>query len=122
MVNTWINTLQKKLIQKFGNKQGLALGEKYANAFSHSYQEDFSVSAAIKDIQLMEQLSPENPLEIDIYEQHKTNKNRLYLKLLQYSKPIPLSDVLPTLENMDLRTFSERPAMHSFIKIYIGGR
>src|SRR5579883_3217179 len=106
---TWPEDLEKKLVQEFGAKRGELLAKKYAQAFSHSYQEDFSVQTAVQDIKYMEEINEQNPLEIDIYEQSETNKNRLYLKLFQYQKPIALSDVLPTLENLDLRTFSERP-------------
>jgi glutamate dehydrogenase len=109
MAKAWTDALQKKLIQKLGARKGALLGKKYADAFSHSYKEDFSPTDALFDIELIEKLSPNNLLEIDIYEQNKINQNRIYLKLLQFGKPIPLSDVLPMLENMDLRTFSERP-------------
>lgn len=109
MARTWIQELQAKLTQVFGANKGKILSGKYAHVFPNSYQEDFTPTEAIQDIKLIEEISEENPLRINLYEQVREQKPRLYLKLIQYKKPIPLSDVLPMLENMDLRTFNERP-------------
>lgn len=109
MSQKWTEDLQKTLIKQFGASKGAALSKKYARAFSTSYQEDFPPSKAISDIGLIEKLSPEQPLQVNLYEDLHEGQIRLYLKLIQYKKPIPLSDVLPMLENMNLRTYSERP-------------
>ena len=109
MAPVWIEQLQQQLKKQFGANKGATLSKKYEHAFPSSYQEDFSPTDAADDIKLIEVLSPEAPLEINLYEEQKPNETRLYIKLLQYGKPIPLSDVLPMLENLNLRTFNERP-------------
>lgn len=57
---------------------------------------------------LQERLSNDNPLEIDLYEKPEDKEYPLHLTLFQFGKFIPLSDILPILENMDLRTFKEQ--------------
>lgn len=109
MPRIWIEQLQTKLRDIYGANKANTLSKKYAHAFPSSYQEDFPIETALDDIQKIEELSTDNPLAINIYEQVRESEHKLYIKLLQYEKPIPLSDVLPMLENMDLRTFNERP-------------
>lgn len=109
MARTWIDQLQVQLVKQFGKNKGATLNKKYSSTFPLTYQEDFSAIAAVDDITSMEQLSEQNPLEINFYQEERDGEKRLYLKLIQFGKPIPLSDVLPMLENMDLRTYNERP-------------
>lgn len=104
----WTVDLEEQLIKTAGTEKGKALANTYKNVFSNAYQEDFNSIQAADDINLIEKVSADNPLELDIYEQQVKDESRLYLKLFQYDKPIPLSDILPILENMDLRTFDER--------------
>ncbi|EKD55200.1 MAG: hypothetical protein ACD_60C00025G0097 [uncultured bacterium] len=106
MASAWKELLQKQLIKQLGKKQGALLAEKYAYAFPTSYSEQTTVPNAIEDILQIEQLSREKPLQIAFY-QTKNKEFPLHLKLFQHEKPIPLSDVLPMIENMDLRTYSE---------------
>ncbi len=114
MTRNWNEELQIKLIQQFGKKKGAELSKKYSPAFPSVYQHDFSPSEAVLDIVLIEQLSVNKTLEINLYEQKRQEEKRLYVKLIQYQKPIPLSDILPILENLDLRTYSERPYRINF--------
>ncbi|MHB1948383.1 MAG: NAD-glutamate dehydrogenase [Gammaproteobacteria bacterium] len=109
MSGKWTTELQAKLTKRFGASKGATLSKKYLSAFSPAYQDDFSPVMALDDVELMENLSPDQLIQVNLYENLHEGTIRLYLKLIQYGKPIPLSDVLPMLENMNLRTFSERP-------------
>lgn len=104
MTQAW-KELQEKLVKKYGTKAGKSLSEKYSGAFPTNYHEECTLDQAITDITHLEKMSAEHPLDMDFYEQAGT----LFLRLFQYQDPIPLSDILPLLENMDLRTLSERP-------------
>lgn len=108
MALTWIEQLQNKLNEEHGKKKGEALGKKYFPAFPHEYDEERSIVGAFEDIEYMEKLSPEHLLEINFYLSHDKS-HRLHLRLYQWEAPIPLSDILPMLENMDLRTDTEHP-------------
>jgi glutamate dehydrogenase len=106
MKSTWKEDLEKKLSRDFGAKKSADLAKKYLSAFHSSYMEDCSVDTALEDIKRMETLNKENAVELDFY----VHENKeLHLRLYQFDTPIPLSDVLPMLENMDLRTLDERP-------------
>lgn len=108
MTPTWKEQLQEQLIEEYGNKKGLALSKKYISGFPNSYSEDYPVEIAVMDIEYAERLSSKNPLEIN-FSLSKDKETPLHLRLFQWQKPLPLSDVLPMLENLDLRTDNERP-------------
>jgi glutamate dehydrogenase len=106
MNREWMDLLQEKISQTFGTDNGPALFTKYQNAFSTNYREECSPDVAVSDIKRMEKLSPANLIDITFY---LAPDKSLHLRLFQFEQPIPLSDVLPMLENMDLRTYDERP-------------
>lgn len=107
MATTWKETFRSKLIKKFGNKQGAALDKKYRDAFPVIYMDSFTVDTAISDLGYLEQISPEKPLAINFYFSDENVNYPLRLRIFQWQMPAPLSEVLPMLENMDLKTFSE---------------
>ncbi len=106
MTRAWNEELQKKLTQDISGDKRLALNKKYNEAFPTSYQEDTTTDIAKSDIRQMERLSPKKTIHLSLY---LGANNELHLRLFQYVEAIPLSDVLPMLENMDLRTINERP-------------
>lgn len=106
MNNPWQEQLQKTLSKHVGAKESDQLCAKYGSAFSTSYSEECDTDIAYTDIVAMEKLSAEHPLEIFFY---LAADNSLHLRLFQFDQAIPLSDVLPMLENLDLRTLDERP-------------
>lgn len=108
MDQAWKERLLKKLTQKYGAAKGATLGNKYKDAFPTHYREERSVDTAIDDIMYMEQISAENPLALNFYSAADNLEYPYQLKLFQYDKPVPLSDALPMLENLNLRTFDER--------------
>lgn len=108
MAATWKEGFHKKLIKKYGEEQGAALHTKYCQSFPPSYRDDYSAETALKDIEFLENLSTENPLEIRIYFSSDKKDATLHLRLFQWQTPLPLSDILPMLENFGLRTINEQ--------------
>jgi glutamate dehydrogenase len=108
MALKWKEALQAELIRKLGPQKGKTLSLKYKNAFPRSYQDDCNIKTAVRDIIQIEKLTTKKSLEMDFYELHH-EKHWLHLRLVQLGTSIPLSDILPMLENMDLRTINERP-------------
>lgn len=106
---TWKEKLQKKLIEEYGNKRGSSFAKKYGQAFSNSYIDEYSIEVAVRDISYAEKLSDKNKLAIHFYSSAEQTSYPLRLRLYQWQNPIPLSDILPMLENLSLRTLSERP-------------
>jgi len=109
MEQTWNESLQEKLIATFGDPKGQSLAKKYTRAFTTSYADDNSVEMAIDDIHHMETLSADQPIAVNFYFSTENPAYPLHLRLFQWQAPIPLSDVLPMLENLDLRAYNERP-------------
>lgn len=109
MNNAWIGQLQAALVKRGDDKKGQALFAKYKAAFSISYQDYCSVAMAVSDIHQIEKLSADKPFQIDFYQPSEKTDGILHLRLFQYTSAIPLSDILPILDNLGLRTFDERP-------------
>ncbi|MCC5791820.1 MAG: NAD-glutamate dehydrogenase [Legionellaceae bacterium] len=108
-MSDWQDHLEKKLIHVYGEKDAQALCKKYNHAFPAGFREDYDPEAAINDIKMLEQLSADNRLAVQFYKHSPEETNRVHLKLFQWEHSIPLSDVLPMLENFNLRTEEERP-------------
>lgn len=106
---TWDDDLHDSLIEYYGEEKGVTLYHKYTDAFPAGYRADFLTRTAIFDIAHIEELSLENPLGMSFYRLIDEANEMLRFKLFQQSQTIPLSDVLPILENMGLRMIGERP-------------
>lgn len=108
MTRTWKEQLQQQLVKKWGAAEGKRLAEKYSDAFPINYCAQNNIEAAISDLTQADKLSTEDPFRIDLY-RNPASEFPLHFKLFQYGKALPLSDILPMIENMDLRTYSECP-------------
>jgi len=111
LTKTWQDKLNSKIVSVYGEERSKAIVRKYDNAFSRSYSEHNLPSAALVDIQRIEQLSKEKPLDILFYrpQEETAQSNIVKLKLYHKNEPIHLSDVLPMLENFGLRVVDESP-------------
>lgn len=107
--SSWNEKLATQLTKEYGNKKGCALANKYAQAFPLSYIDDTEPETALSDIEYLESLTTHLPIAIKLYVSPDSADYPLHLRLYQHSKPIPLSVILPMLENFDLRVDSERP-------------
>lgn len=106
---SWRDELRENMYEHFGEEKGIELADKYLRGFPASYRDDYSPQVAVFDIEHMEKLSDENPMEMNFYHSAGSPTKDLNFKLFQSSNPIILSDVLPMLENMGLRVIDERP-------------
>ncbi|MBU3022901.1 NAD-glutamate dehydrogenase [Aestuariibacter sp. A3R04] len=111
LTKTWNDRLASSIKAAHGEATGKALERKYNNAFSRSYTEQNLPSAALIDIEKLEQLSDEHTLDMLFYRPQEENANSevVKLKLFHRAEPIHLSDVLPMLENFGLRVIDESP-------------
>ena len=111
LTKTWQDKLNSKIVKVYGEEQGKGIVRKYDNAFTRSYSEQNLPSAALVDIQRIEQLSEQQKLDILFYkpQEEMADSNTVKLKLYHKNEPIHLSDVLPMLENFGLRVVDESP-------------
>ncbi len=130
---SWSDRLQKALIEDRGEERGLRLLHRYAQAFPPNYLSRFSEQAAVFDIARIEQALSRNDLAMNLYRPIEAEDDEVRFKVYVIGAPVPLSDILPMLENMGLKVISEipydvRPAgtekpvwMHDFVMRTQGG-
>lgn len=106
---TWQDDLKDALVEHCGEERGNDLLKRYQNAFPAGYQETFQARIAVVDIEYFETLSEMHPLAMSLYRPLEEAEDIIRFKLFRRGATIPLSDVVPILENMGLRIISERP-------------
>jgi len=106
---TWNDDLRDVLVEHSGEERANDLFKRYRYAFPAGYQEAFSARLAVNDIDYFETLSTEKPLAMSMYHPLEDTEEVIRFKLFRKGATIPLSDVVPILENMGLRIISERP-------------
>lgn len=106
---SWKDNLQVELTTQFGEWEGAKYFQRYANAFKKGYPEDYSVQEAVIDIRYIEQAYKTGELGVRIYRDEGGSETSVKIKLYNIGSPLALSDVVPILENMDLRVLGENP-------------
>lgn len=106
---TWRDDLQVALVEHYGEEHGNELLKRYGSAFPAGYCENFTARMAVVDTEYFETLSDDKMLAMSLYRPLEESKDTIRFKLFRIGATIPLSDVVPILENMGLRIISERP-------------
>lgn len=107
----WDDTLVDLLVEAKGAERGLKLAENYRDAFTSSYKADNTPVQAAQDVSMIAALEQSGqPLQLRLTQKAAPAANGMVeLRLYHAATPLPLSDVLPQLENMGLRILSEVP-------------
>ena len=107
---TWADRLREVLAERRGEAAALALAGRYRQAFPLAYQDDVAPAEALADIDRLESLrqSP-RVLQLNLHRPPGQRRERVHLKIVRLGDPVPISDVLPMLENFGLRVIAERP-------------
>ncbi len=106
---TWQDGLQSALMDLYGESMAAHYLRKYAHAFPVGYREDFHPRTAVGDIARMETVHENGDLGLHFYRPLLESTDKIYFRLYSPVKPMPLSEVIPILENMGLSVFGERP-------------
>lgn len=106
---TWRDSLKDALAEQYGEERGNELFKRYGAAFPSSYCENFSARVAVVDIAYFETLMNEEMLAMSLYRPLEEPEDSIRFKLFHIGETIPLTDVVPILENMGLRIITERP-------------
>src|SRR5690554_7365455 len=109
LARNWRDDLQAACIEGFGEEQANCLMDLFRDAFPASYRDDFSARTAVYDLQHIGELDEGEPLSLSLYRLVEEEGSGVNLKLFHREVPIPLSDVLPMMENLGLRVIGERP-------------
>ena len=115
-IRPWEEELQTILVDRLGEEAGLKLARKFGHAFPAAYQEDVSPAVAAYDVEKLALLKDAGDLQLSLYRprlddagQRGERAGLIRFKIFKRSQPIPLSTVLPMLEDMGLHIVSERP-------------
>lgn len=108
-VQTWRGGLRDELTKRLGQNDGARLFDLYGESFSAAYQEDFSPFEATFDVERVAKVDGGGDIQMALYRPPSFASDYLRFKIFQKDQPIPISDVLPMLENMGMRVISERP-------------
>jgi glutamate dehydrogenase len=105
---TWSDRLLDALVQSKGEEAGIDLHRRYKKAFPVAYQERFTAAAALYDIGHVEDVLATGKLVVDLY-RHRTEQRQFHVKVIHSGAPVPLSELMPRLENMGVKVQSEVP-------------
>ncbi|PJK14397.1 glutamate dehydrogenase [Lysobacteraceae bacterium NML07-0707] len=111
IVRNWHDDLTDLLVAEHGESEGLALAKRYGRALSASYIEQASVASAAADVVQLAALTGSDDLRISLRADKEAShaKGAVEVKLYHRDYSLPLSDVIPMLENMGLRIVAEYP-------------
>jgi glutamate dehydrogenase len=109
-VRTWADGLKDALLARYDEAAALQLFARYASRFSPAYQDDTSPQLAVDDLTVLEPLvaGAANP-GMSLHRQPGQFASQMHVRLFRRENPIPISDVLPMMENLGLKAISERP-------------
>lgn len=108
-VRSWNDELKNILVQKHGEEAGLRFANQFEDAFPEAYKEDISPWVASFDVVNADEIYQGADLRMSLYRPKKPRGGIIRLKIFREETPIPLSLVLPMLENLGLQIVNERP-------------
>ncbi|MCL4745147.1 MAG: NAD-glutamate dehydrogenase, partial [Burkholderiaceae bacterium] len=106
---SWEEKLQQALLAQCGEEKGNELFTGYEGAFSAAYKDDYSARGAVGDILRLEQVRAGEALQMHLYRPVEDPEGPLRLKFYGPRAMVPLSELMPMLENMGLKAVSARP-------------
>ena len=107
---TWTDRLREVLVAREGEAAGIALATRYRRVFPLAYEEDVAPADALVDIADLERLrGAREARRLSLHRPQQQKPARMHLKIVRLGDPVPISDLLPILENFGLRVIAERP-------------
>jgi len=106
---TWPDRLEEALIVAHGEELGQQLQQRYADAFPPGYEERFNAEQAVADIEHIEESLESGDLGMTLYRPFGAADHQLRFKLFHADGAVPLSQILPMLENLGLIAIDEVP-------------
>jgi glutamate dehydrogenase len=105
----WEDRLRIRLTEEFGEESGEVYVRQLASGFPPGYRDDFDPRVAVLDIKQILRLQNGEELGMTLYRLVEEGGEMLRLRFYHAGGSLPLSDVLPILENLGLRVMTERP-------------
>ena len=107
---TWADRLRAELAKGMDESAALATAKRYAPMFPAAYTEDVEPQAALEDIAELEALQRDpQTLRLRLHRPPQQKAERVHLAIVKLGEPVPISDIMPMMENFGLRVIAERP-------------
>src|SRR5688572_5484710 len=105
---TWEDRLQQSLIERGVARDAIELASRYAKLFPPAYRAEVEPAQALADIADLEALAA-NPAvpQLNLRQHAGAPASQVHLRILRSGDVIPISDILPMLENFGLRVLAE---------------
>ncbi len=107
VTRNWADGLKAALIEKYGEEKSRPLFARYASAFQAGYQDDNDGHEGVRDIEILEPLGPLPAIAVRCYRRAGDDPATARFRLYRAEEPVPLSHVLPILENMGFKVIRE---------------
>jgi glutamate dehydrogenase len=109
-VVTWRDKLRDQLIDRYGQDEGFTLYREYGEGFSAAYKGDTTPRIASLDVKRIDGiLKGEHDNSLLLHRPEGTPDDCLNFRTFRKDEPLPLSGVLPILEDLGTDVYSERP-------------
>ncbi|MEM8561418.1 MAG: NAD-glutamate dehydrogenase [Pseudomonadota bacterium] len=105
----WEDRLRIRLAEEFGEEVGETYVRELGTGFPPGYRDDFDPRVAVADIKQILRLRSGHGLGMTLYRRLEEGGDMLRLRFYHEGGSLPLSDVLPILENLGLRVLTEQP-------------
>ena len=106
---SWEDRLRDELIGAHGEAAGLVMFQRYGQSFTLAYRDRYDPQTAVADVGHVDAARIADGLELNLYRPEGEPEDTVHLKLYHAGRPLPLSDVIPMLENMGLKVIGEEP-------------
>src|SRR3546814_10013655 len=106
---SWSDLLEDALIEAVGEQGGVRSHRRFERAFPSSYQRHFDAAVAVEDIHHIEEAIASGELSMNLHRPVGLPAEMLHFKIYVLDRPVPLSDILPMLENMGPKVIGEVP-------------
>ncbi|MFB3078834.1 MAG: NAD-glutamate dehydrogenase domain-containing protein, partial [Lysobacterales bacterium] len=107
ITQSWEDRLRDRLLEQYGEEQGAGLAECFGDGFPAGYREAFDPRIATMDMGRILKVAGGQELCMSFYRLMDEPDEVLHFRLFHRRNSLPLSDVLPILENLGLRVVAE---------------
>ncbi len=106
LCRNWSDDLLEAMRTAYAGSVPAGLFAKYEKAFTEGYKERCEMQETLHDIAALERLET-STLELNAYRRSGDGKDVVRLKIYKRGEPLPLSKLIPTLENLGLNVIQE---------------
>jgi glutamate dehydrogenase len=109
LTKPWLSRLLDALNDTHGVQEGRRLHQRYGEAFSSRYKGETSVTRAVADLNLLENLASKRGFDCDLYQEKDDRTVGITRLRMVYAQGVLLSEILPVLDHFGLIVVDEYP-------------